>query len=200
MPATATQVPAPSPSPTSPEKPRSSVSNARFAEEISQARLALARGDLEGAIPHLSAAALIDRNNANVTELAKRIVDGQIGHANHAAGEARYGDADEILERARRLAMRFNLETESIDDAADRYASMVRFTMVDPGNLRAIRAAAGKRTLLTLGDGTTREGRIEGVQGSVLALEVNDDVGGGAVRYIDDVLLSTIRSIKVFED
>lgn len=200
---TAAANPAPTnvPSPTPPPAPRSgNTAAARLAEEISQARLALARGDLEGAIPHLSSAALIDRNNVNVAELAKRIVDGQIGRSDYAAGEARFTDAEASLDRARRLAMRFNLDTEPIDEAAARHAAMVRFSMIEPGDRGGIRAASGRRTLLTLNNGTTREGRIKGVAGSALSLEVNDDVGGGVVRYIDDIPLSSIRSIKVFED
>ena len=200
VPPPATQTPAPEASPTRVPAARGPNTGARLAEEISQARLALARGDIDGALPHLSAAALIDHDNTNVAEIAKRIVAGQISHSNRAADEARWADAEEILERARRLAMRFNLETGAIDEAAVRHKSMVRFVMVDPGDRQGMRAARGKRVVVTQKNGITLHGRIEDVADMALLLEVDKDVGGGKVRFIDDIPLSTIRSIQVFED
>jgi hypothetical protein len=49
-------------------------------------------------------------------------------------------------------------------------------------------------------DGSQRTGRIEGVAGADLLLEVRSDVGGGIVSYTDKIPLVSINTIKVFED
>jgi hypothetical protein len=51
-----------------------------------------------------------------------------------------------------------------------------------------------------MANGSTRTGRIEGVGGTDLLLEVKSDVGGGIVSYTDEVPLASINSIKIFED
>ncbi len=200
VPPTPTAAPVPEPSPTRPPLARGSNAAVRLAEEISQARLALARGDIGATLPHLSAAAIIDHDNSDVAEIAKRVVAGYISHANHAANDARWGEAGEYLESARQLAMRFNLDEGGIDEAAARHRGMVKFFMIDPGDKQSIRSASGKKVVVTLNKGDTLRGRIEGVSGSNFLLEVDKDVGGGVVRYVDDIPLSAIRSIKVFED
>jgi len=51
-----------------------------------------------------------------------------------------------------------------------------------------------------MADGSVRTGRIEGVTGADLLLEVNSDVGGGIVSFTDEVPLASIVTIKIFED
>jgi hypothetical protein len=171
-----------------------------LAEEVAAARLALFHGDHEAAIGHLSAAALINRNHTGVLEIAQELVGRLVGDANAAAADGRWEDAERILERARRVAMRFGIETATIDRTALRHAAMERFVLVAPDDTRTIRSSTGKRVELSMADGSVRTGRIEGVAGADLLLEVNSDVGGGTVSFTDEVPLASIQAIKIFED
>ncbi len=171
-----------------------------LADEVAAARLALYYGDHVGAIDHLSAAALIDRDNTGVLEIADELVRVLINDANAAAAHARWEDAAQILERARRVAMRFGLATTSIDRTTRRLAAMERYVIVGPDDTRTILASAGRRVELRMKNGSERTGRIEGVAGSDLLLEVESDVGGGVVSYTDKVPLASIEAIKILED
>ncbi len=198
MPVTAT----PSPLPTTPPDAasRNQSTTVKLADELSQARLAIARDDLEGAVKHLSAAAMIDRDNTTVLEIAEQLVDRLVKEADAVTELARWTEAEQYLERARRIAMRFGIETTIIDSTAKRHAAMERFVIVGPKDAAVILAAVGKRVVVTLADRNRRSGRIEGLAGTLLLLEVDSDVGGGIVRYTDEIPLDTITSIKVYED
>ena len=171
-----------------------------LADEVAAARLALFHGDHEAAIGHLSAAALINRSHTGVLEIAQELVGRLIGDADAAAANGRWEDAEQILERARRVAMRFGIETTTIDRTAQRHAAMERFVIVAPDDTRTIRSSTGRRVELSMADGSVRTGRIEGVTGADLLLEVNSDVGGGIVSFTDEVPLASIVTIKIFED
>ena len=171
-----------------------------LADEVAAARLALFHGDHEAAISHLSAAALINRNHTGVLEIANELVGRLVGDGEAAAADGRWEDAERILERARRVAMRFGIETATIDRTAQRHAAMERFVIVAPDDTRAIRSSTGRRVELSMADGSVRTGRIEGVAGADLLLEVNSDVGGGIVSYTDKVPLASITSIKILEN
>ena len=190
------------PSPTvvrEPSRPTPGASNT-LADEVAAARLALYYGDHEAAVDHLSAAALIDRDDTEVLEIARELVDRLVADAEGAVADAGWEDAERSLERARRVAMRFGLETAAIDNTARRHAAMERYVIVGPDDTRTIRSSAGKRVELNMADGSMRKGRIEGVAGADLLLEVKSDVGGGIVSYTDKVPLASIRAIKIFED
>jgi len=192
----------PSPFPTvvhTPARPMPGPSNT-LADEVAAARLALFQSDHEAAISHLSAAALINRNHTGVLEIAQELVGRLVGDAEAAAADGRWEDAERILERARRVAMRFGLETTAIDRTGQRHAAMERFVIVAPDDTRAIRSSAGRRVELSMKDGSIRTGRIEGVTGPDLLLDVDTDVGGGIVSFTDDVPLASIVTIKIFED
>jgi hypothetical protein len=194
-------VPTPAPAPTSVPEPRGTPGPSNtLSDEVAAARLALYYGDHVGAIDHLSAAALIDRDNTGVLEIADELVGVLVNDANAAAADARWEDAAQILERARRVAMRFGLTTASIDRATRRLAAMERYVIVGPDDTRTIRASAGRRVELRMKSGSERTGRIEGVAGPDLLLEVESDVGGGIVSYTDKVPLASITSIKILED
>ncbi len=171
-----------------------------LAESIAEARLALGRGDLEGAVRNLATASLIDRNDSSVVEIAEQLVTIFINDANHAANEQRFEDAEALLERARRISLRFGFPTAPIDRAARQHKTIVRFQILGPGETTAIRAADGKRAELRITSGVTREGHLRGIQGADLLLAVEDDMGGGVVRYVDEIPLSTIVAIKIYED
>ena len=190
------------PSPTvvrEPSRPTPGASNT-LADEVAAARLALYYGDHEAAVDHLSAAALIDRDDTEVLEIARELVDRLVADAEGAVADAGWEDAERSLERARRVAMRFGLETAAIDNTARRHAGMERYVIVGPDDTRTIRSSAGKRVELNMADGSMRKGRIEGVAGADLLLEVKSDVGGGIVSYTDEVPLASIATIKIFDD
>ena len=190
------------PSPTvvrEPSRPTPGASNT-LADEVAAARLALYYGDHEAAVDHLSAAALIDRDDTEVLEIARELVDRLVADAEGAVADAGWEDAERSLERARRVAMRFGLETAAIDNTARRHAGMERYVIVGPDDTRTIRSSAGKRVELNMADGSMRKGRIEDVAGTDLLLDVKSDVGGGIVSYTDEVPLASIATIKIFED
>jgi hypothetical protein len=192
----------PTPLPTSPPlaASRTLPPAVRLADELSQARLAIAREDLEGAVKHLSAAAMIDRDDTTVLEIAEQLVHRLVAEADAAADLGRWTEAEQHLERARRIAMRFGIETAPVDNAARRLAAMERFVVIGPDDTAAILAAMERRVVLTLADRNRRGGRIKGLADAVLILEVESDVGGGVVRYTEEIPLDTITSIKIFED
>jgi hypothetical protein len=195
-------VPTPAPAPTAvPEPARGTPGPSNtLADEIAAARLALYYGDRMGAIDHLSAAALIDRDNTSVLEIADQLVGVLVNDANAAVADARWEEAAQILERARRVAMRFGLTTTSIDRTTRRLAAMERYVIVGPDDTRTIRASAGRRVELRMKNGSQRTGRIEDVAGPDLLLVVESDVGGGIVSYTDEVPLASITSIKILEN
>ena len=192
----------PAPAPTAvPEPARGTPGpSITLADQVAAARLALYYGDHVGAIDHLSAAALIDRDNTGVLKIADELVGVLVNDANAAAADARWEDAAQILERASRVAMRFGLTTSSIDRTTRRLAAMERYVIVGPDDTRAIRGSTGRRVELRMKDGSQRTGRIEGVAGTDFLLEVESDVGGGIVSYTDKVPLASITSLKILEN
>jgi len=173
---------------------------ARLAEEIGHARLALEAGDTETAVDHLSQAALVDVNDASVIDTAQRIVASLLGAAHAAVDRGQWELADERLDRAESIARRFGLETARIETARRRIAAMERFTILEPTDIDAVAAARGRRVEVRMRDGSTREGRVEGIEGATLLLEIDRKVGGGTVSYTDPVALAAIQELKVYEE
>jgi hypothetical protein len=204
VPATPTAVPTPAPEPTptaAPLDPNATpTSRERLADAISQARLAIRNGDLDAAVKHLSIAALTDRNDTSVIEVAERIVDELLRAATIAASETRWQDAAASTTQARTVAIRFDLDTNRIDAAERRFAEMERYRMVQPDDTAALRAGIGKRVEIKLEDGSLLVGRISRVTSANLVLEVEDDVGGGIVSFTDEVSRSKIRWVRIWED
>lgn len=196
-----TPSPEPDPEPTNPlPPPPTAVPRGRLAEEVAAARLALAKGDLEAAGAHLSEAGRIDRTDDDVKEIAEAVVAGLVSWAYGAADTADWNAADPLLERAERTAMRFGIGTAAIDTARSRIAAMERYVVVGPADRQVVLQSAGKRTEVALTDGTTRVGRIEGIDGAELVLNMDSRVGGGVVQFSERVPLSDIRSLKIFEN
>jgi len=175
--------------------------SAQLAEAIGKARLALNRGDLEAAIDHLSEAALIDVDNTSVLDTAQRVVNGLVGGANAAVDHAEWELAEQRLVRARRVAMRFGLSTVPIESARRRHAAIERFRLLTPSDTDAIRGSTGDRVVVVMLDGFRREGRVHGVEGRTLLLDVDSDVGGGGtMRYTDEIPLADVRELKIYPD
>ncbi len=201
---TATPAPptvAPTPAPTAPVLPQpTAIPRALLAGEVAAARLALAKGDLETAATHLSEAARIDRKEPALEEIAGQVVRGLVSWAYGAADNAEWEKAEPILERAERTAMRFGLSTVAIENARQRIAAMEHFIIVGPGDRGRIMQSVGRRVDVEMVDGGRRNGRIEDIEDGNLVLNMDSEVGGGVVRYSEEIPLSNIRSIKIYED
>lgn len=204
VPATPTPIPSPTPEPrptplardpNAPPSPRE-----RFADAMAQARLSLAKGDIDETVKYLSIAGLIDRNDNSVLEVAERIVDLLLEQASTAAAVLNWEEADQNLAQARSIAKRFSLDTRRIDAEERRYAEMEQYRIVEPEETQTLRAAVGKQVEVKLENGAVLIGRIAEVRPSSLILDIDDDVGGGVVSFTDEIPLSTVRWVKIWTD
>mgnify|MGYP001821911589 CR=1 FL=1 len=171
-----------------------------LAEAVGKARLALAEGDVDTAIDHLSRAALVDIDHATVLGTANQIVDLLIDRAEQAVDTGLWEIADLTLARAGRIANRFGLDTHRITRAAHRYSQMARFKLIKPDDTNAIRASTGKRVTILLKDQSSHEGIINGVKSGQLLLDQDTTVRGGAMYYVEKVPLRDIDFLKVWDD
>jgi len=178
------------------------ASRAVIAEEISHARLALADGDLNRAISHVSAAALHDKTDSLVLDTAHSIVTELIRRADTAADNGEWEIADQYVEHARQIAIRFGLPDDEVVDASRRHRSMVRFRRLDPENPAAIDNAAGLRTIVYLKSGSTREGKIHGVKGRKLLIDrfTEIDDRGSKLYYTDEIAIDQVKEIRVYDE
>jgi hypothetical protein len=210
LPPSPTAAPAPTPSPSqapvSEPSPTAlsmaagaSAPRARLAAAVSQARLALAKGDIDEALGQLAAAALVDRTDEDVVEIADVLVNHFVASAGAAADSGEWEEAGARLERAQRLAMRFGLDEVRIEQMERRIAEMERYRFIDPRDTRALRAAVGRRVDVTLRDGRVRSGRIDTVGADALALDVVRELGGGGLHYTEELALAEIRTVKVYD-
>ncbi len=180
--------------------PATPLPGAILAVAVGKARLALADGDIDLAIDHLSQAALIDADHATVIGTASSIVDLLVNRANAAVEQGLWEIAGLTLTRAERIATRFGLDTHPIDEAKHRHAQMIHFTLIQPGETDAIRASVGKRVTIFFKDGAERASIIKGVQSDQLLLDHDTTVRGGAVYYTEKVPLGDIDYLKVWDE
>jgi hypothetical protein len=199
LPPSPTSVPNAEPTP-APPTPPTAIPRGRLAEELAAARLALAKGDLETAGDHLSEAGRIDRTDDDVKEIAEAVVGGLVSSAYDAAENADWEATGPLLERAERTAMRFGISSAKVDAARSRIAAMDHYVIVGPGDRKTVLHSVGKRTEVTLTDGTVRVGSIEAIDGADLVLNMDSQVGGGVVQYSEHLPLADIRSLKIFEN
>ncbi len=191
--------PRPTATPRTIAKSTTPAPGAILAEAIGKARLALADGDIDGAIDQLSKAALVDSDNATVLGTANQIVDLLVDRANAAVDGGLWEIANLTLVRAERIATRFGLDTHRIVQSKRRHAQLTHFTLVQPGETETIRASAGMRVTIFFKDGSQRESIIKGAQGGQLLLDQDTTVRGGAVYYTEKVPLGEIDYLKVWD-
>jgi hypothetical protein len=202
-PPTAVPKPAPDPPPATPiTKERMTPASApeRLAEALSNSRQSLEAGDLDRAVKYLSIATVIDPNAPAVQSAARDMVRHLVAEADVAASKRRWEDAARSLAQARGVAARFDLDTGPIDNADVRHAEMQRYSLVQPEDTRMLRESIGKRVDVRLDNGSVLAARIAGLRGSTLVLDVEDDVGGGVVRFVEEVALSDIDWVRVWVD
>lgn len=198
-------VPTPTPRPPTPVPTRIQRTDgpqpgAILAEAVGKARLALGENDIESALDHLSQAALVDSDHATVLGAARQIVDMLVQRADTAVDRGLWEVADLTLSRADRIATRFGLDHYAIEQAARRYEKLDRFIYIRPEKVEAIRAEAGKRTMVYLKDGSKRESVIKGVQNGQLLLDEDTIVRGGTMYYTEKIALNEIDFLKVWDD
>jgi small nuclear ribonucleoprotein (snRNP)-like protein len=172
----------------------------RYAEALSQARLSLRNGNTDEALKYLSIASLIDRHDNSVVEVANSAVEQLLGEARTAATEGKWEEAASFIAEGRVVAARFDLDTFRINAAEQQIAEMERYRIVKPGETQVLRASIGERVEIRLEDGKMLVGQIVAVSDPNLVLDVEDDVGGGVVRFTDEIPLSTISWIRIWED
>lgn len=170
-----------------------------LAREIGLARLALADGDIDSVIDHLSRASLVDPDHATVLGTANQLVDLLVDRADSAADGGLWEIADLTLTRADRIATRYGLDHHRIKASSRRYAKMERFRLVQPSDPKGIRAVIGHRVAVVFRDGSVRESIIKGVETGHLLLDEDTEVRGGAMYYTERIPLSEIDYLKVWE-
>jgi hypothetical protein len=175
-------------------------SQERIANALAGARLSLQQDDFDAAVAQLSAASLIDIDDTTVVAFSQEMVEYLVNQATIAAMEGRWDEAADLMLRARRFALRFGLGTDRIAAAEQHHADMQRFEIVGPEETATIRASVGKLVEIYLVDRSQRRGRIVALEGATLVFDVEDDVGGGIVRFTDRLALSAIQRIKIWED
>lgn len=188
-PATAGAQPAPTPRP-----------RARLADLIGEARLAEQAGDLDRAIDLLNEAAAIDVEAGTVRETAQDLVTALVARSDQAAAEAEWERTAALLERARDLALRFDLPTRPIDEAVRRQGGLERYRRLGPQDIAELRAAVGSKVIVLTQDGT-REGRLVDVSGSSLELQLGLEVAdNGTLLHTGQVPLAGVREVRVYPD
>jgi hypothetical protein len=192
------QSPAPAPAgvrPTPTMRPR-----ARLADVIGEARLAEQAGDLDRAIDLLNEAAAIDVEAGKVRETAQDLVTALVARSDQAAAEAEWERAAALLERARNLALRFDLPTRPINEAARRQGGLERYLRLGPQDIAALRAAIGSKVTVLTHDGS-REGRLVGVSDTSLNLQLGLEVAdNGTLLHTGQVPLASVREVRVYPD
>lgn len=191
--------PSPTPAGTAPAQlglaPRS-----RLGDLIGEARLAYQDGRLDDAISLLSAAGSIDPTATSVLETADTLVGELVARSDDAAEAADWQRAADLLERARELAVRFDLPIAPIDDAARRHGRLVQFQRIAPANRPALEDAVGRRVIV-LTEGTPVEGTLRSVGGTELRIELGLEIGDdGALIHTVDVPLRLVREVRVYPE
>jgi hypothetical protein len=185
--------PEPQPGPRASQGPRS-----RLADLIGEARLAYQGGNLDEAISLLSQAGSIDPKATPVLETAQVLVEELVNRSDRAADEADWQSAADLLERARELAVRFELSTRPIDEAVHRQGALVHFKRVRPDDRAALESLIGKRVLV-LTEGNPYNGTLRGVQDTSLRLELGLEIGNdGALIHTVEVPLRLVREVRYY--
>ena len=192
-----------SPPPATPAAARPSPTHgprSRLADLISRARLAQQAGDVDQAISLLNDAAAIDVGAGAVHETAGLLVLDLVARSDQAAGDADWERAAGLLERARELALRFELPTSPIDQAARRQGGLERYRRLGPNDISELRGAIGSRVLV-LTDGAPREGRLVEVTGGSILIQLGLEVAdNGTLLHTGEVPLARVREVRVYPE
>ncbi len=193
--------PIPLAEPTAPLATPTPGPRARMVALVGEARLAQREGDLNRAISLLSQAALIDSKAHLVLGTARSLVADLLNRADDAAGAAQWDEAGLYVERARELAIRFELPTQPMDAAVRRHARLERYELVQPTDTSRLRELAGHRAIVVTTGDHRYEGQIHDVVGGTLELHEGMEVGrGGTLFHVDEIPLAEVVEIRVYPD
>lgn len=196
-PATATPQPEPTPTPTPvPRDPIAAARREALPAEIAESRVALRRGELDAAIEHLAAAARVDPRHRLVLDAASEIVAALVSDSDGLADRARWTEAEELLERARRIALRFELDDAAISAALRRHAAMTRIDIVSPHESARLAGLVGRDAEIVVRTGPPIDGTILSVDIQGITLRRAKEVRGGLVYYQDVVDLGSIVEVR----
>jgi small nuclear ribonucleoprotein (snRNP)-like protein len=171
----------------------------QLADALSQARLALARHQLDAASEHLSEAARFNRTDDDVTEIANGLLTAYVAEGEGAAAAGDWTVASEHLERADHIALRFGLDDAIVRSTEQKIAAMERFTWLTPDQSTALAGIVGRRVEVHLRSGGVYRGTVGRVERSTLLLDMVREVAGGGLIYVEEIPLSSVARVKVFE-
>lgn len=187
VPSPATAVPAVLPAPV--------VARSELPEAISAARLALEAGNVDAAVGHLSDAARVDPRHGLVLDMAEALVAALVAHSDALADGSRWQEAEERLERARRIALRFDLDAAPVEAASRRHAAMPRIEIVQPTDRAGLARLVGRQVEVRMRSGPPVDGWVLAVDDEQIQLRRARQVAGGTVFYQDQVSLSAIAEV-----
>jgi len=164
-------------------------------EAISAARLALEAGELDTAVEHLSDAARVDPRHGLVLDTAEAVVAALVARSDTFADRSRWEEAEERLERARRIALRFDLDAAAVEAASRRHAAMPRIEIVQPTDRAGLARLVGRQVEIRMRSGQPVDGWILAVDDERIQLRRARQVAGGTVFYQDQVSLSAVAEV-----
>jgi hypothetical protein len=174
----------------------------RIDEAVARANQALDSGDLKSAQHHLFIAAQLSTSQVDIIETARLTITAYIDEADAATGRAEWQLAESLLSDARAVATRFYLEPETrkVDEAASRHAQMVHFKILDLGDTSALRTTVGREVEIILNNGSVLKGRVDSLDGTRLAVDVQSDIGGGEARFDKLISVDSIRQLRLYPE
>jgi len=194
----ATASPPPSPTPAATPEPRPTDSDGHSLPDlVSKARRAHQSGDLDRAIVHLSILAMLDRDNSQVLETVRQVIETLMQRAK-AYGDDPDGldQARAELDRARDLARRFELPMSEFNRLERRLIAMERIHRCSPRDSDQLQAQIGRQVEVILTTGDTVRGSLLEVSSETLTMETRKKVGGGGyVTYTTPIPVSGIEEV-----
>lgn len=172
---------------------------ARFTLEIRLAEQGLADGDVNRALEHFALAASIDRHHHRVVATGKRLIAALLQEADRAWDAGDPDRAGKRVQGARSLARGLRLDESPVDNVERKLAVMTRFEDVDPRDREGLMRAIERPVRLTLKSRDVVFGHLTGIEDDVLLVEVYSGIEGGEAEFSTRILLSTVRSLRVYD-
>lgn len=198
--------PTPAPSPTHPVATPSSTELRRSADRTllvdaaSGARRSLQSGDAAVALEQLNQAALVDPTAGLVLEVADEIVAFHLRQAELSIDRAAWGEAESGLAEAAGIARRFGIDGGPIDALRHRLEGVTRYRLIGPGETAALRAAVGLPVEVFRERGGPDRGILDRVEGDILVIRTDREVGGGSILFLERIPLDTVRFVKAYPE
>lgn len=198
--------PTPTPSPTHPVAAPTSVELQRNAnrtlmvDAVSESRRSLQSGNAAAALEHLNQAALVDPAAGLVLEVADEIVAFHLRQAELSIDRAAWEEAESGLAEAAGVARRFGLDVGPVDVLRHRLEGMTRYRLIGPGETAALRDAVGLQVEVFRERGEPDRGILDRVDGDLLVIRTDREVGGGSILFLERIPLDTVRFVKAYPE